>query len=384
MKSINIHEIIVNKENMQIISADAAFYAFMGDRMYVPFEKFVIEEDKDIFYQKFRECTGERFIMRLAREGEKCGYYFTRIKSGPSENNATISLLFAESLVDVRSQLNKTLSIRSAILEMYHDTYFEYQPENGMIRLYTMERGEQNVESFSLEEFERRLMTYADEKQTKDVHELIMNIKIGTRRFEMRADRNLLKESGEDCLMTIVAKSLYEKGVFSIVAGCIHIGRDYGQSIQRKMEVDSLTGLITKADITNTAIDLINVKRVKGITLAIVDIDYFKTVNDTYGHMCGDEVLRKVAGIMEKEVGESGLVGRIGGDEFLIIFYNAENMEFMRERLICIKNNVKASFPPNVENQPSITLSIGCAAYPKDADNYESLFYLADFALYRA
>ncbi len=53
MKSINIHEIIVNKENMQIISADAAFYAFMGDRMYVPFEKFVIEEDKDSFIRNF-------------------------------------------------------------------------------------------------------------------------------------------------------------------------------------------------------------------------------------------------------------------------------------------------------------------------------------------
>ena len=56
----------------------------------------------------------------------------------------------------------------------------------------------------------------------------------------------------------------------------------------------------------------------------------------------------------------------------------------MRERLKCIKNNVKASFPPNAGDRPAITLSMGCAAYPKDADNYENLFFLADFALYRA
>ena len=46
MKSINIHEIIINRNNLHIISADAAFYAFMGERLYVPFEKFISEEDK--------------------------------------------------------------------------------------------------------------------------------------------------------------------------------------------------------------------------------------------------------------------------------------------------------------------------------------------------
>lgn len=384
MESINIHEIIISKEDMQVISADAAFYYFMGDRQYVAFDKFVVEEDKKLFLQKLKECTGERFMMRLTGENGKCGYYFTQIQGGTSEDSATVLLLYAESLVEMRNRLIRTLSIQNAILEMYNDIYFDYEPKTGMIRLYTMEKGEQSIENFPLEEFERRLSVYADEKQKKDVHEFITNIKLGKRRFEMQTNRNLLKGGSEDCLMTLGAESLYEKGVFSIVAGCIHIGNDYGQSILRKTEVDSLTGLIIKADITNIAIDLINVRKVKGITLAIVDIDFFKNVNDTYGHMCGDEVLMKVAGIMEKEVGETGLVGRIGGDEFLIIFYNAENMEHMRERLSCIKNNVKAAFPQNVENKPAITLSIGCAAYPKDADNYEEVFNLADFALYRA
>lgn len=384
MESTNIHEVIISKDNRQVLSADAAFYAFMGERLYVPFEKFVAQEDKKTFHQKFEECRGERFMMRLAREDGKENFYFSRIQKGPSENSAAVFLLYAEKLVETQKQLQKTVSIRNAFLKMYHDTYFEYEPADGMIRLYTMERCEQNVERLSLEDFERRLMRYANEEQSRDIRELIMNIKTGARRFEMRADRNLLAGDEENCLMTVNATSLYEKGVFSLVAGCIHVGRDYGQNVQRKIEVDSLTGLATKADITHIATDLINVRKVKGITLAIVDIDYFKKVNDTYGHMCGDEVLLKVAGIMEKEVGGGGIVGRIGGDEFLIIFYQAENMEYMRERIKCIKNNVKASFPPGVEGQPSITLSIGCAAYPKDADNYENLFFLADFALYRA
>ena len=384
MESTNIHEVIINKDNQQTISADAAFYSFIGDRLYFPFAKFVAEEDQNLFYQKFQECTGERFVLRLSDEEGKQGYYFVRIKEGPSENSVAVLLLYAELLVETQNRLQKALSIKNALLEMYNDIYFEYEPENEMIRSYTVDRNEQNAESIPLEEFERRLMLHTDEKQKKDVRELITNIKIGTRRFEMRSDRNLLNGDEEDCLTIISLTSLYEKGVFLLAVGCIHTGREFGQGVKRKNEVDSLTGLITKADITQIAIDLINVQKVKGITLAIVDIDYFKKVNDTYGHMCGDKVLLKVAGIMEKEVGERGIVGRIGGDEFLIIFYQAYDMENMRERLKCIKNTVKATFPKNVEGQPAITLSMGCAGYPKDAGNYEDLFFLADFALYRA
>ncbi len=384
MNSINIHEIILDKGTLQILSADAAFYAFMGERLYVPFEKFIPEEDQKTFYQKLSDCSGERFMVRLIGENGKKSFYFSRIKAGPSQSSVSVFLLYAEALVEIRSQLKKSVSIKNALLELYHDTYFEYEPSNDTIRLYTLERCEQNIGSYPLEKFECRLMLHADEEQKKTIHEFITSLRIGARRFEMCANRNLFEENDEDCLMTIRAASLYEKGIFFIATGCIHIGSAMEQEIHRKIEVDSLTGLMTKTDITRAAIDLINIRKVRGITLAIIDIDYFKKVNDTYGHMCGDEVLQKVAGIMEKEVGESGLIGRIGGDEFLIVFFHADNMEHMRERLKCIKNNVKASFPRNVEGQPAITLSMGCAAYPKDADQYETLFFLADHALYRA
>ncbi len=384
MESINIHEITINKDNLHIISADAAFYAFMGERLYVPFEKFIAEEDQDIFYQKLHACNGERFMMRLAGENGRKTCYFSRIKEGPSENSISVLLLYAEELVETQDQLKKAISIKNALLEMYHDTYFEYTPSKQELRIYTMGKSEQTEEHMPLEAFERRLMLHANDCMEQDIHDFITNIRTGKRRFGMHMSRNLLTEKGEDCLMDIKVVSLYEKGRFSVAVGCIHIGQEFVHDMQPKTEVDSLTGLLSKADITRTAIDLINVKKVQGITLAIVDVDYFKKVNDTYGHMYGDEVLLKVAGIMEKEVGENGIIGRIGGDEFLIIFFHADNMEHMRERLICIKNNVNTTFPHHVEGKPAITLSIGCASYPKDAGDYETLFFLADYALYRA
>lgn len=100
--------------------------------------------------------------------------------------------------------------------------------------------------------------------------------------------------------------------------------------------------------------------------------------------MQGDQVLKTVSEIMLKEVDSSGQVGRIGGDEFMIIFYNTYDMEMTREKLRSIKNIVNATFPEGSEESPNITLSIGCASFPKDADTYEDIFKLADFALYRA
>ena len=145
-----------------------------------------------------------------------------------------------------------------------------------------------------------------------------------------------------------------------------------------------MTGVLNKSEITNLAVRCIDIEKRQNVSIAIVDVDYFKKVNDTYGHMTGDDLLKKVTSIMENEIGNSGVIGRIGGDEFFILFYDAYNLEDSRERLRSIKNIVRSTFPTNKKNQPVITLSIGCAAYPKDADNYKDLFTLADYAVYLA
>ena len=90
---------------------------------------------------------------------------------------------------------------------------------------------------------------------------------------------------------------------------------------------DSLTGLVDKTDIIRIAKERIDDRRLEGTTLAIVDIDFFKAINDTYGHQFGDEVIKRVADIISKETGNEGIAGRFGGDEFLIVFYNIQREE---------------------------------------------------------
>ena len=86
-----------------------------------------------------------------------------------------------------------------------------------------------------------------------------------------------------------------------------------------ELTMDSLTKVYNKKTITEYASRLVKQDTVNRISIAILDIDYFKQVNDRYGHLYGDKVLTRVAKKLKEVVGEDGVVGRIGGDEFMIV-----------------------------------------------------------------
>lgn len=385
MKNTDIHDVVLTTEGYDILSADTEFYAFIGNRVYDTFDSLIIEDDRRAFYEGMeRRQDSGLFLLRLLDEEGRGICFFARIREGTAQDNTMVQLVYAEDIVSSERRHKEAIRRKNAILSLYQDTFFEYDPATDRVKTYAMGKKEQNVEEETLDAFAARFLKGASPKEAGMVRQFASSMRGGTRRFELHADHNLFADDGQHAEMTVRAASLYEEGSFKCSVGYIHLGAEYRQAAHRAAELDSLTGLMAKAEITNMAIDTIDVRKIKDTTLAIVDIDYFKKVNDTFGHMCGDDVLRQVSAIMEKETGDNGVVGRIGGDEFMIIFFDADDMEHMRERLKSIKNMVSTHFPPNDQGRPVITLSIGCASYPKDADNYEDLFRLADFALYRA
>ncbi|WEK55223.1 MAG: GGDEF domain-containing protein [Candidatus Cohnella colombiensis] len=115
--------------------------------------------------------------------------------------------------------------------------------------------------------------------------------------------------------------------------------------------------------------------------LAIMDIDNFKSVNDTYGHKAGDVVLRKVAAIAKAKVGSNDVVARYGGEEFAIIFAEKDFQE-----VYDILENIRmtlASTSLEVIDRHSVTISIGLNRFAIGMDK-EALFQGADAALYEA
>ena len=146
---------------------------------------------------------------------------------------------------------------------------------------------------------------------------------------------------------------------------------------------DPMTGLLNKQAITDYAVSLSKVYPRKMFYFILMDIDHFKNVNDLFGHMCGDEVIIDVAHIIRDCVGDTGQVGRIGGDEFMAVLDNVDKNFKIREVLAAIRETVEEKYK-GFKGELDITVSIGAVLYPDDAANYDELFMLTDKMLYRA
>ncbi len=119
--------------------------------------------------------------------------------------------------------------------------------------------------------------------------------------------------------------------------------------------------------------------------LVVSDIDFFKRINDTYGHAAGDAVLKHVASLLGGQLRTVDHLARVGGEEFAIIMVetNLEDARLIMERLLALLAASPCTLPDN-GGTVNVTLSAGIALMPDDADTTQMLFDAADKALYTA
>ena len=159
-----------------------------------------------------------------------------------------------------------------------------------------------------------------------------------------------------------------------------HVKEDIQKMVNTK---DFGTGLVNKGTILGYARNLIESQPDHDVAIAIIDLDNFKNINDTYGHKFGDEVLAKTAHIIQDAVGNHGMVGRIGGDEMFIVYDNLENKGELRGLLRTIRTNVEWSYK-GIRDDVEVSCSIGAATYPVAGKTFDELFNVADKLLYLA
>ena len=156
------------------------------------------------------------------------------------------------------------------------------------------------------------------------------------------------------------------------------------QEQQAKSLQDALTKLANRAAFDEYFANKIAQYHDNSFDLAItvVDLDDFKRINDTYGHIAGDKTLQVIANTLTKVIGKDAFIGRYGGEEFVLIFSDT-NKTSVISKLNILRQKV-ASLPFTFKNdRVSITLSIGVTLIEKD-DNVHSAFERADSALYQA
>jgi diguanylate cyclase (GGDEF)-like protein/PAS domain S-box-containing protein len=161
--------------------------------------------------------------------------------------------------------------------------------------------------------------------------------------------------------------------------------KELEMQLRELAQTDSLTGLSNRRHFEEEASRQIDFIRRYGPagSLFLFDVDGFKTVNDTLGHQAGDEILKSVALIVKNRIRSTDVCGRIGGDEFAILFpgVRRQEAELLASALVdTIKEN-----SAEVNRSVRCTISIGVVTfYPSDVSTVEELLAVADAAMYEA
>ena len=153
-------------------------------------------------------------------------------------------------------------------------------------------------------------------------------------------------------------------------------------TLKEKAVLDSATGLYNKQTTEDLIIAYLNEEGKEGKhALLIIDIDNFKEINDDLGHRKGDMIISALGTEISKMFRTTDIIGRIGGDEFMVLIKNVEGTEFIIEKAKAICN-IFDNKDLGISNSVTVSSSIGIAIYCEDGSTYEELYEAADQALY--
>ena len=161
--------------------------------------------------------------------------------------------------------------------------------------------------------------------------------------------------------------------------------REAESRIERLAWYDSLTGLPNRNLLRETLRERIASADVgrRRLAVILIDLDRFKDVNDTLGHLVGDALIRSAAQVLRDTVGSSGVVARLGGDEFVVMtgeFRHRQELAHLAGRIAAALN--RTDLVPNIDTQ--VSASIGVALFPEHGRDMSTLLKNADAAMYQA
>jgi diguanylate cyclase (GGDEF)-like protein len=150
--------------------------------------------------------------------------------------------------------------------------------------------------------------------------------------------------------------------------------------MRNKLKYDSLTGAYTREYIESHIES--NIKANTFFSLAFIDLDNFKTINDTLGHDYGDKLLKMLTTFIKDNLKYKDKVARLGGDEFVVVYDNLTDKDMIYNKLEIIRTKFKEQIARHFNGDYNLSLSIGACRFPMDAKTKFDLLKLSDIAMY--
>lgn len=386
-------------DKYNIFVSNKSFTSYLGSEELRSFKitDYIHPDDVESF-KKFVEdksFTGGEEVFRLKKKNNGWHYNVVRIhtEKGMVENRRNIGVEIIdidESVGDYETAMDSLSRVR-LLMSLTDEFAFIYDKATNMFKMFKYDRFNRIIlYDMDIDQWKREMLSKSyvkyDEKAMLDT--LVLNMKTYADSFSIKMNCAIRTQSDIFEAVRFIGTVHNESGGNKIIVGRVVSDESVGHAstameIMNELQYDSLTGVYNKKTITEYAKKRISEEKEKRIVIAILDVDHFKSVNDTFGHLYGDKVLARVGDRLKEIVGEDGVIGRIGGDEFMIVFNGLDDDQVLRGMLRAIRTQIKWEFAEDFENL-SITCSIGASIFPVNGRDYEDLFKKADCCLYIA
>lgn len=386
-------------DKYNIFVSNKSFTSYLGSEELRSFKitDYIHPDDVESF-KKFVEdksFTGGEEVFRLKKKNNGWHYNVVRIhtEKGMVENRRNIGVEIIdidESVGDYETAMDSLSRVR-LLMSLTDEFAFIYDKATNMFKMFKYDRFNRIIlYDMDIDQWKREMLSKSyvkyDEKAMLDT--LVLNMKTYADSFSIKMNCAIRTQSDIFEAVRFIGTVHNESSGNKIIVGRVVSDESVGHAstameIMNELQYDSFTGVYNKKTITEYAKKRISEEKEKRIVIAILDVDHFKSVNDTFGHLYGDKVLARVGGRLKEIVGEDGVIGRIGGDEFMIVFNGLDDDQVLRGMLRAIRTQIKWEFAEDFENL-SITCSIGASIFPVNGRDYEDLFKKADCCLYIA
>ena len=354
------------------------------------FLEWIYEEDKPMMQQYHQNRLNgvknlpSNYEFRIVISEEKINWMLVNLVFLPESKQTLTSLIDITTLKETQLTLQKINTTTKAILAAIPELMFELDAQGNYLNIWAHENKELIAQKDEL--IGKNIFNVMPKDAAQEVLNTLHDAKKNSQAFGRQIHLQTQKGKMWFELSASVKQNVNEKETFILLSRNITDRKELELKLLHLSNYDCLTNLYNRRMlIEQLEKEIHRATRYKlPLSVCMLDVDYFKTINDTYGHDIGDKVLMQMSNLLLETLRETDYSGRYGGEEFIIVLpetstqHATELAQRLREKIenFAVTSNEKKEF--------HFTVSIGIASLNKTSQNAHELIKVADTMMYKA